>query len=62
MKKVILALFVFSSGLLTALNSSANETPPAAKLDLDAFTMMPMIRSVSVSPDGKKISDLTCYE
>lgn len=58
MTKIILALGVLAASLAYPTNSLASELANSSNVTLEAFTMMPMIRSVSVSPDGKKVAIL----
>ncbi|NMP32077.1 S9 family peptidase [Thalassotalea sp. M1531] len=55
MKKVIVALTAISIMLLTLAPTSFAQTG-ADTVPLDAFAALPVIRNVSVSPDGKKLA------
>lgn len=56
--KFCLAVLTASSMLLTAAHSEARPNSGEERLSLEAFTMLPAIRSVSVSPDGSKVAIL----
>lgn len=57
MKNLIFSLSVIASSAFSGL-AMASESMESSGIDLDAFTMMPMIRSVSVSPNGDKLAIL----